>query len=111
MSSDETYQRVCVKEDALGVLDQFPAVEFREGDSELWTFQELQMDRVVAVKLFHVDNKVKTFGQKFPGGRKLILKLRVFRLAPLRNQDYFFNQFALAKATIVAGKVISKFWA
>ena len=49
MSSDETYQRVCVKEDALGVLDQFPAVEFREGDSELWTFQELQMDRVVAV--------------------------------------------------------------
>ena len=63
-------QRVCVEENTLGVVDELPAVQLGEGDSELWTFQKFQIFGVFAVKNLHVDDLVESGGKLGPRKQK-----------------------------------------
>lgn len=50
------YQRVSVKEDALLVLCEAPAMDLCEGDAELWPLQQGEVCSVTGIQDIHCDN-------------------------------------------------------
>lgn len=61
-----THKCVSVQEDTFAVLGQRPAVDLGEGDAELRTSQQGQVDTVLTVHHIHYDDLIKYILQGEP---------------------------------------------
>lgn len=62
-----THKCVSIQEDTFAVLGQSPAVDLGEGDAELRTSQQGQVELVLTVHHIHHDDLVKHILQGEPG--------------------------------------------
>ena len=54
-----THHSVCVQENALGILDQLPAMQLGERHSQFWALEEFQIGSVSAVQSVDVDHVIE----------------------------------------------------